>query len=178
MSGIELFQSKECDARIYKTLGITMEGMAMKRSLIPYLLQEDRIACEYESKKGGFKVQVGGYYRFYDPDKDMIFVSSFDLPAQYALSSILKKKLVYVQWFVTKINRLYLTHEVAKRVGEARVKVLIEAQEREAAIANGQTYMSPSNRSSSDDPRIPALRRLGMQGRSMSGILTTVHTQR
>ncbi len=83
------------------------------RSVIQYLVLDDRICCQYLSKTG-LVMKAGGYFRWYDPLNDIVFISSFKYPAETQLTN--KVDVDYICWNVKKINLLYIKQRTAVRI--------------------------------------------------------------
>lgn len=99
--------------------------------IIPYLLEDDRVACEYVtgalqtrsagsnavSHIGCFRLLTGGYFRYYSQSDDTIHLSSFKRPAEIGLRSIVgSKKIEDLVWKVTSINRMFIKTSVEDRI--------------------------------------------------------------
>lgn len=87
-------------------------------SILPYLVLDDRIACKYNSKsRKGYITQPGGYYRGYDAIDGVMYLSSFDYPAENQLISLISN-VKYIAWSLELIDKLYITIEMEARIIE------------------------------------------------------------
>ena len=125
-SGVnKIFERDACDERLAQTLSGKFKGVSKVASLIPYLLEDDRIACQYADPESptGFKFLTGGYFRFYKADEGMIYLSAFKRPMQLALLTTFNKPMAYHKWAVGLINFLYIRESTEKRVASLKSAV-------------------------------------------------------
>jgi len=117
-----LFEREACDLRLRQVLAAKFCAVTKVSGLVTLLLEDDRIACEYAcvDKSGnpmGYKLLTGGYFRFYNPTEDMIYLSPFTRPIQFGLSDFAsEKKLDYLKWHVPRINHLYIKKSTEMRI--------------------------------------------------------------
>jgi len=115
-SSSDLFGRDANEKRLVRLLSQTMVSVTKVRELMPYLLCDDHIAGQVIDDKGIYRIYPGGYFRFYDPDSDTMYLSSFKLPAQYQMYRVFGNKFPYIQWSVPRINALYISNKVNERI--------------------------------------------------------------
>jgi hypothetical protein len=120
--GNTLFEKAASDHRFLQELAAKFQSTTKVAKLIPLLLEDDRIACEYadtDKKTGltnGLKLLAGGYFRFYNPEEGMLYLSPFKKSVQLGLLHAFGKKFSYLEWRVTKINAIYIKNSAFDRV--------------------------------------------------------------
>jgi hypothetical protein len=145
---IELFEKLACDERLMRCLAAKFVGVTNVAKLLPYLLEDDRIGCEFNEvdkstgKIIGYKPLVGGYFRFYNPGNNTIYLSPFERSAQLELGKYIKHKLMYHMWELPSIRRLYITP-----MTEERIRKQMEAEKRRPPPSTPQ----PQRRKAVDD---------------------------
>ena len=115
-----LFEKAACDLRLTKMVAAKFKPVTKVRALLTHLVEDDRLACEYRVTDTEEKLLVGGYFRFYDPGDDMIYVSPFKRSIQFGLASITSgRKLRYLKWGISSIVKLYVKNSVEERIQSA-----------------------------------------------------------
>lgn len=122
-SASEAFEQASDEYRLSKALAAKFRAISAEKvpKVIPHLLEDDRIACEYmASEKDGVKLLVGGYFRYYDPEDDMIYFSRYKKPAQVGLLAALgSKRVFYNTWRVSAIRMFYIKISTENRIKAA-----------------------------------------------------------
>lgn len=124
LNSLEFFEKVACDRRVYKAFTAKFKSITKVRGLMPYLLEDDRIGCEYlvmdpqdDTKVIDIKVLTGGYFRFYNPDEDMIYLSPFKRSMQLGLIPYAgERNLKYLKWKVSSIGKLYIKPATEERI--------------------------------------------------------------
>jgi len=123
----DLFDRAASEQRLSRRLAATCSGVSHVRAILPYLLEDDRISGEYidsaaataeSGSEGVCRLLTGGYFRFYDPSEDMIYLSPFKRAEQQGLAAMLgkHKQVKYLSWRVGAIVKLYIKHKVEERI--------------------------------------------------------------
>lgn len=137
-SGVELFEKAACEHRLSQSLASKFRAVVKVAKLLPLLLEDDRIACEYmetdhsSGLPNGYKLLTGGYFRFYNPEEGMIYLSPFKRSMQLGLATVFRKsKFQYLKWRVESISKLYI-----KNSAEERISAILQAEIKRPASAS------------------------------------------
>jgi len=105
--------SEELNEALLERLERTMDSSADVKAIIPFLLIDDNIACIYNKETP--VVMAPCYFKKYNVEKGYIAVNAFSSAQliQYGAA----RKLRNLKWYLTKIQRLFMSKDTGSRVG-------------------------------------------------------------
>lgn len=140
-----------------------MSSIQKVREIIPHLILDDRVSCQYlhPDRPGILTIQPGGYFRFYDYETEIMYLSSFKYCSEYQLQAQQSIKLSYITWSTRRINRIYLKKKTIQRITDELIRANAPkamspniARLRGLGVGVGPGAVGTMRRTSSHDPRL------------------------